>query len=86
MRETSEPLRDRFAPHPFAGMIDGYQWVLFLAAHTDRHAAQIEETLGRLGSNFDSRFHVDAPWNLEILLSPAPESGILNLESPTRPA
>jgi hypothetical protein len=43
VRETSEPLRDRFAPHPFAGVIDGYQWVLFLAAHTDRHAAQIEE-------------------------------------------
>jgi hypothetical protein len=44
VRETSEPLRDRFAPHPFAGVIDGYQWVLFLAAHTDRHAEQIEET------------------------------------------
>lgn len=43
VRETSEPLRDRFAPHPFAGVIDGYQWVLFLAAHTDRHAEQIEE-------------------------------------------
>jgi len=43
VRETSEPLRDLFAPHPFAGVIDGYQWVLFLAAHTDRHAAQIEE-------------------------------------------
>jgi len=42
VRQTSEPLRDRFAPHPFAGMIDGYQWVLFLAAHTDRHAEQIE--------------------------------------------
>jgi hypothetical protein len=43
VRETAEPLRDRFALHPFAGMIDGYQWVLFLAAHTDRHAEQIEE-------------------------------------------
>jgi len=44
VRETSEPLRDRYAPHPFAGVIDGYQWILFLAAHTDRHAAQILET------------------------------------------
>jgi hypothetical protein len=43
VRETSDPLRDRFATHPFAGLIDGYQWVLFLAAHTDRHAEQIEE-------------------------------------------
>ncbi len=43
VRQTSEPLRERFAPHPFAGVLDGYQWVLTLAAHTDRHAAQIEE-------------------------------------------
>jgi hypothetical protein len=47
VRETSDPLRDRFALHPFAGMIDGFQWVLFLAAHTDRHAAQIEEIRSR---------------------------------------
>lgn len=47
VRETLQPLRDRFAPHPFAGVIDGYQWILFLAAHTDRHAAQIREIRGR---------------------------------------
>lgn len=47
LRETTDPLRDRFAPHPFAGTIDGYQWVLFLAAHTDRHAEQIEEIRGK---------------------------------------
>jgi hypothetical protein len=49
VRETSEPLRDRYGPHPFAGVIDGYQWVLFLAAHTDRHAEQIEETRREIG-------------------------------------
>ena len=43
VRGTTEPLRDRFSPHPFAGVIDGYQWILFLAAHCDRHAAQIQE-------------------------------------------
>lgn len=43
VRQTTEPLRDRFSPHPFAGVIDGYQWILFLAAHCDRHAAQIRE-------------------------------------------
>ena len=43
VRATTEPLRDRFGRHPFAGVIDGYQWLLFLAAHCDRHAAQIEE-------------------------------------------
>lgn len=43
VRATTEPLRDRFGQHPFAGVIDGYQWLLFLSAHCDRHAAQIEE-------------------------------------------
>jgi len=47
VRETSDPLRDRFAAHPFAGVLDGYQWLLHLAAHTDRHAAQIEEIRSR---------------------------------------
>lgn len=56
VRETSEPLRDRFAPHPFAGVIDGYQWLLHLAAHTDRHTAQIEEIRFALSSG--SRFQV----------------------------
>ena len=51
VRETSEPLRDRFAPHPFAGVIDGYQWVLFLAAHADRHTAQIQEIRSKLLSS-----------------------------------
>jgi hypothetical protein len=32
-------------------MIDGYQWVLFLAAHTDRHAEQVEEIRRGLRSN-----------------------------------
>src|ERR1700687_2296737 len=48
LRTTSDALRDWFAPHPFAGIIDGYQWILFLAAHTDRHAEQIEETRSKL--------------------------------------
>ncbi len=43
LRATSDSLRHWFAPHAFAGVIDGYQWILFLAAHTDRHAEQIEE-------------------------------------------
>jgi hypothetical protein len=43
VRTTQENLRGRFYPHPFVGTIDCYQWLLSLAAHTDRHAAQIEE-------------------------------------------
>jgi DinB superfamily len=49
LRETADPLRDCFAPHPFVGVIDGYQWILSLAAHTDRHAAQIEQIVPELG-------------------------------------
>jgi hypothetical protein len=59
VRETSDPLRDRFAPHPFAGVIDGYQWVLFLSAHTDRHAEQIEEI--RLQFSHPERSEGSAP-------------------------
>ncbi len=36
-------LRERVARHPALGDIDGYQWLLFLAAHCTRHAKQLEE-------------------------------------------
>jgi len=38
------------APHPFLGSLNLYQWLIFLAAHEARHAAQIRtiaETLAR---------------------------------------
>ena len=41
-RNTNDPLRVHFAPAP-TGELDGYQWLLVIAAHTDRHTAQIEE-------------------------------------------
>ncbi len=40
---TREALRELFFPHPFAGDIDGYQWILFLPAHVERHLEQIAE-------------------------------------------
>ena len=40
---TSPRLRGRYRAHPIFGPIDGYQWVLALAAHTKRHVGQIEE-------------------------------------------
>jgi hypothetical protein len=43
IRETQEPLRDHAMPHPLLGPLDGYQWVLLLGAHTERHTAQILE-------------------------------------------
>ena len=35
------------APHPVLGVLDGYQWVLFLGQHEARHLNQIEENLTR---------------------------------------
>ena len=40
---TNEDLRDHVMPHPFFGMLDSYQWVLLIAAHSKRHTLQIEE-------------------------------------------
>lgn len=48
-RQTAEflnsglDLRAHSAPHRVLGVLDGYQWVLTIAAHTDRHIQQIEE-------------------------------------------
>jgi hypothetical protein len=42
--ETSQAdWRTRFAPHPFFGTLDLYQWTLLSAGHTARHTQQIEE-------------------------------------------
>ncbi len=42
VRRTDDPLRVHVAPAPF-GDLDGYQWLLVIAAHTERHSAQIDE-------------------------------------------
>lgn len=49
-RTTNVDLRNRFGENPALGMIDGYQWLVFLNAHGLRHLAQIEEVKA------DSRF------------------------------
>ena len=42
--ETTEaPLRNDRFEHPMLGEFDGYQWLLFVAAHGRRHPAQILE-------------------------------------------
>ena len=35
--------RDFGWTHPILGSFDGYQWLLFAALHSERHAAQIDE-------------------------------------------
>jgi hypothetical protein len=50
-RTTDKDLRVLFAPHPFLKDLDGYQWLLLVAAHAERHVRQGEETLaGSAGS------------------------------------
>jgi len=41
---TEADLREFGSPHPSLGKLDGVQWLLFLAAHTERHTRQILET------------------------------------------
>jgi len=40
---TQDDLRDHFLPHPAFGPLDGYQWLLLMSAHTERHTLQILE-------------------------------------------
>ena len=40
--KTTADLRGRVAESP-VGPLDGYQWLLFIAAHSERHLAQIRE-------------------------------------------
>ncbi len=43
VKTTKVNLRIHFGENPLFGQIDGYQWIIFLDAHTRRHLAQIEE-------------------------------------------
>ncbi len=43
LETTQEDLRSHFADHWVFGVIDAYQWFLFLTAHSERHLAQINE-------------------------------------------
>jgi hypothetical protein len=39
--QSAPGLRDHAFEHPALGPMDGYQWALFIAAHTTRHLTQI---------------------------------------------
>jgi hypothetical protein len=45
-RDTRDPLHHHAAPLGQLGLLDGYQWLLLIASHTDRHIAQMESALG----------------------------------------
>jgi hypothetical protein len=40
---TLDPLRTRLFPHIVFGPPDGFQWLILLAAHSERHRRQLEE-------------------------------------------
>jgi len=46
---TNPDLRKYFSAHPLFGDLDCYQWLLLVAAHSDRHRAQIEEVIASPG-------------------------------------
>jgi DinB family protein len=39
----TQDLRDHAIDSPFGKKLDGYEWILFIAAHSDRHTKQIQE-------------------------------------------
>ena len=43
IEKTNVSLRDYVAPHPAMKEMDAYQWILFLAAHSERHLKQLQE-------------------------------------------
>jgi hypothetical protein len=43
VENTQDDLRDHFMEHPAFKLMDGYQWLMFISAHSHRHTLQIEE-------------------------------------------
>jgi len=50
VRDTQDDLRGHFADHPVLKTMDGYQWILLLSAHSQRHTAQLNEV--KANANF----------------------------------
>lgn len=45
VQHSSEPMKVHFTSFPGIGLIDLYQYILFISAHTERHTLQIKEVL-----------------------------------------
>lgn len=45
LKNTTADLRNHFTDNPLIGVIDAYQWFLFLNGHTERHLAQMDEIM-----------------------------------------
>jgi uncharacterized damage-inducible protein DinB len=57
---TQADLRSHFFPHPILGLLDCYQWLLFLAAHCERHVRQMEEVKAAPG--YPSFSQTESAW------------------------
>jgi uncharacterized damage-inducible protein DinB len=49
VEQCKDDQRTRSVKHPLAGVITGYEYMLILASHPCRHAAQIREVRSKLG-------------------------------------
>lgn len=49
MQTTQDALRAHATPHPLLQMLDAYQWVLLISAHTERHTLQLNEVKTKPG-------------------------------------
>jgi uncharacterized damage-inducible protein DinB len=56
---TNADLRRHFFKHPVIGDLDLYQWLLLIAAHSDRHRVQSEEVMASPG--FPRARHANPP-------------------------
>lgn len=45
LEKTPVDLRAHFSPHPVLGTLDGYQWLLFVSSHSERHINQMKEVM-----------------------------------------
>jgi hypothetical protein len=43
IENTQDDVHDHFGPHPAFQLLDAYQWILFISAHSNRHTLQILE-------------------------------------------
>lgn len=49
VRETKDELRDHFSAHPQFGELDGLQWYILMAGHSERHINQMKEVMATPG-------------------------------------
>jgi hypothetical protein len=49
VRQATDDLHLHFAPLGALGDLDGYQWLLLLASHTERHVAQMDDVKAQPG-------------------------------------